>query len=62
MGLVYLPTWLFDSYGKSVGKCTSPSDSMANWLTDGSLHNIHAKKYSKRGYSQTLTTLCLREI
>ena len=36
-------------------------DSMGNWLTDGRLH-IHAKNYSKRGYSPLHCTwpICLR--
>ena len=28
MGLVYLPTWIFDFYGRLVGKYTSPTDPM----------------------------------
>ena len=31
MGLVYLPTWMDDFYGKSVGKYTSPMDPMGLW-------------------------------
>ena len=38
MGLVDLPTWMVDLYGRLVGKCTSPMDAMMNtWLAPENL-------------------------